>query len=110
MRAARVLLVLAVAWPAITKGQTCQGDACPVVLPQRVAARLAARLSDEELAATIIELLTACDGREECARSLERDAIPNPNPNPNPNPKQVRAQYGAGCGGGRVKWASVGWR
>ena len=77
MRAVRVLLVLAVAWrPAITKGQTCQGDACPVVLPQRVAARLAARLSDEELAATIIELLTACDGREECARSLEARCYP----------------------------------
>ena len=74
MRAARALLVLAIAWPSFTKGQTCQGDACPV-LPQRVAARLVARLSDEELAATIIELLAACDGREECALSMEQGAV-----------------------------------
>lgn len=75
MHTARALFVLAVAWPAITQGQACQGDTCPAVSPQRVAARLAARLSDEELAATIIELLAACDGREECALSMEQGAV-----------------------------------
>jgi len=72
---ARALVALALAWPATTKGQACRGDACPAALPQRVAAKLAARLSDEELAATIMELFARCDRREECALSMEQGAV-----------------------------------
>ena len=68
-------MFLAAAAAAITDAPTCEGDASCQLLPHRVAARLAARLSDEELAATIMELLAACNEREECALSMERDAV-----------------------------------
>jgi len=41
-------------------------------LPQRISSRLAARLSDSDLASTVLELLSACDAREACALSMER--------------------------------------
>ena len=70
---ARPLLLLAIVSPLLAHTQTCQGGACPP-LPHRIAERLAERLSDEELATTILELLNACDGRTNCAQSMEQQA------------------------------------
>ena len=70
---ARPLLLLAIVSPLLAQTQTCQGGACPP-LPHRIAERLAERLSDEELATTILELLNACDGRTNCAQSMEQQA------------------------------------
>ena len=75
MHVLRLAAALLSAAQAATPSE-CTDDSClstaDSALPQRISSRLTTRLSDKDLASTVLELLAACDAREACALSMER--------------------------------------